>query len=209
MTIAARNIGLSYGANLVWLKPSLRAATILEKQHGGFPALLTQIEEQNTTTIRAVIMASAIDTGAAQRLLEALADQPLTTVTETTLAPCMTLVAALMMPEAADTTPARSTTNKPGMAWADLFAELYRVGTGWLGWTPGATWNATPSEILQGFDGHIAKLKAIHGAADDDDTSTSTSTSTQTVEQRQQNVEAGLDPDFDRAGLQALKARHT
>jgi hypothetical protein len=89
------------------------------------------------------------------------------------------------------------------VAWADLYADLYKLSTGWLGWTPDTAWNATLPEILNAFDGHIDLLKAVHGGGEDQ----SADSSTMTNKQRQENIEAGLDPDFDRAGLRALKAK--
>ncbi|MHA6646408.1 hypothetical protein ACX3P1_28370, partial [Mesorhizobium sp. A623] len=46
-------------------------------------------------------------------------------------------------------------------------ADFYEIATGWLGWTPETAWNATPAEILAAQRGLIAKLKAIHGTAEE------------------------------------------
>lgn len=45
--------------------------------------------------------------------------------------------------------------------------QLFEIGTGWLGWSPSDTWAATPTEIMIAQRGLIAKLKAIHGTAED------------------------------------------
>ncbi|MBN8977865.1 MAG: phage tail assembly chaperone [Rhizobiales bacterium] len=50
----------------------------------------------------------------------------------------------------------------------ELIERLFKVGSGWLEWSPEDTWNATPAEILLARDGLIEKLKAIHGSADAD-----------------------------------------
>lgn len=47
-----------------------------------------------------------------------------------------------------------------------LVERLFRIGAGWLEWSPEDTWSATPAEILLARDGLIEKLKAIHGSAD-------------------------------------------
>jgi hypothetical protein len=45
--------------------------------------------------------------------------------------------------------------------------QLYRVGTGWLGWTPDTTLDATPAEITFAYEGVLDKLRAIYGGKDD------------------------------------------
>lgn len=58
--------------------------------------------------------------------------------------------------------------------------------------------NATPTEIDRAYRAHLEKLKAIHGGGSDE--------KEPDPEQAERNIAAGLDPEFDRAGLQALKS---
>ena len=53
------------------------------------------------------------------------------------------------------------------------------------------------TEIDRAYKAHLEKLKAIHGGGSDE--------KEPNPEQAERNIEAGLNPDFDRAGLQALK----
>ncbi|WP_407473652.1 hypothetical protein [Sulfitobacter sp. PM12] len=202
----ASDIALAYGGNTIWLKPSLRAATNLEALHGGFPALLSKLHDFDTATIREIIRYAAPDRAAAQTLLNALSGASLRTVQQVTLAPAFALLTALMTPVSEKITgeAARASTGK-AVAWSDLYADLYKIATGWLGWTPDTAWNATLPEILNAFDGHIDQLKAVHGSSEDQ----TTSAPTMSNDQRQANIDAGLDPNFDRAGLHALKAKMT
>jgi hypothetical protein len=93
---------------------------------------------------------------------------------------------------------ATASPEKP-VTWPQVFAALYDRGTGWLGWTPEQAWSATPTEIDRAYRAHLEKLKAIHGGGTDD--------KELDPEQVERNIAAGLDPDFDRAGLHALKGR--
>ncbi|MBN8965876.1 MAG: hypothetical protein J0H89_10980 [Rhizobiales bacterium] len=63
-------------------------------------------------------------------------------------------------------TPAADTGER--MTFQDYHAKLYRIATGWLGWTPETAWNATPTEIIEAYKGHLERLRAIHGGADSD-----------------------------------------
>lgn len=186
-------IALAYGGNTVVLRPSLRAAIQLERLHGGFPMLLRKIEEFDTLTIWHVITAAAGKEAAAPIFAHAAA-KPLKSFKRAAQEPCIALVAAFF-PTTPETDAAKPTTAKP-TPWVDLFKELYGFATGWLGWTPETAWHATPQEITDAFNAHIAKLKAIHG---DGEESTGPD-----QEQRRENEALGLDPDFDRAGLRAL-----
>tara|TARA_R110002049_G_scaffold10127_1_gene50174 strand:- start:136045 stop:136611 length:567 start_codon:yes stop_codon:yes gene_type:complete len=186
----------------------------LEALHDGFPKLLVKVQQGDTATLREIVTHAATDRGAAHDLLNAMAGASLAHVQQVLIAPAFALIAALMTPDTrkdqgeAAKAPmgeaAKAPMGKP-IAWADLYADLYKIATGWLGWAPDIAWNATLPEILHAFDGHIDQLKAVHG---DGNADTYTNPA-MTADQRQANIEAGLDPDFDREGLRALKARHT
>lgn len=196
---SAYDIPLAYGGNTVWLRPSLRAATRLEALHNGFPALLVKVQEHDTATISGLITYSATDRTAAHDLTCSMRGQPLQEIQAATLGPAIALITAFMSPFPDDEKPA----SKPvkSVAWGDLYADLFKHATGWLGWPPETAWNATIPEILQAFEGHVERLKTIHGG-DDNEAETGLSPA-----QRQANIDAGLDPVFDRAGLQSLKGK--
>ncbi|MBB5723208.1 hypothetical protein FHS72_002845 [Loktanella ponticola] len=197
----AYDVSLAYGGNAVSLRPSLRAATNLERLHNGFSGLLQRVQAFDLSTIRAIILCAATDKQEAKAFLAGMENAPLATIREVTTAPAFVLITALMTPVSNTQGEAAKAPSGSPVAWHDLFADLYKIATGWLGWTPAQAWDATLTEITGAFDGLLAKLKAIHGAADDD----SSGTSTMTAEQRQENADAGLDPDFDRSALTKLK----
>ena len=191
---------LSHGGNTVRLRPSLRAALRLERLHDGFGPLITKLDQFDTATIRAMIIAAATDNSAAERFLASISTEPLQTYSRAVTGPLASLLTAFLPAPSPDTT-GTSTTPEKAVPWSEAYAQLYQIGTGWLGWTPAETWAATPTEITQAFEGRVAHLIAMNGGASNTE---ATSTS---AEQRQENIAAGLDPDFDRAGLQALKAK--
>lgn len=188
-------IALEYGGHTVFLRPSLRAAMHLERLHGGFPELLRKLEEFDTLTVWHVITAGAgkTDTDA---LFGYAAAQPLSGFYNAAYVPLFEFYKALTLQSSETDKQTESTTPLP---WSDLFKQLYGYATGWMGWQPEAAWNATPQDITDAFEAHMSKLMAIHGAPDEDQDEP-------THEQRQENVENGFDPDFDRAGLERLRA---
>jgi hypothetical protein len=193
-------IVLEHGSNAVILRPSLRAASTLERSHDGFALLARRIDEFHTGTVREIIMTAATDRKDAAAFLRSLKSKSLLTFQRIAQAPIAQLFAGFI--PAADPNATPSPNAKP-MPWREVYRELFRTATGWLHWTPEAAWNATPTEINEAFAGHVAMLKALHGADDDKPADRKPNPA-----QAARNVADGLDPEFDRAGLHALKARH-
>jgi len=50
------------------------------------------------------------------------------------------------------------------MTYEEFLKWLFKIGTGWLGWSPSDTRSAHMQEIILAYDGHVDKLKAIHGS---------------------------------------------
>ncbi|MGV2137390.1 hypothetical protein ACQZ45_05355 [Agrobacterium sp. 16-2014-1-2a] len=191
-------VEISHGGIAVTLRPSLRAATILEERFG-LPALHAALEDLNYTVICEIIRASEISSGTpnAAAFLTAVQRRPLLPFFLAVRAPLFELV-SMLTPAPEKRVQPLHTTGKQ-VTWAEVFAALYDRATGWLGWTPEQAWNATPTEIDRAYRAHLEKLKAIHGGGSDDEKEPD-------PEQAERNVAAGLDPEFDRAGLQALKS---
>lgn len=190
-------IALEYGGHAVFLRPSLRAAMHLERLHGGFPELLRKLGEFDTFTVWHVITAGA-GKSAADTLFSYVATQPLSGFFNAAYATLFEFYKALTL-QTAETQkqPLKNANPRP---WADAFKDLYGYATGWMGWPPETAWNATPQEITDAFEAHMSKLIAIHGAPEEEEEQGPTE------EQRQANIKDGLDPEFDRAGLESLRA---
>lgn len=196
---AYEEVSLAHGGNTVTLRPSLRAAVTLEALFG-FPAMFRALEEGNLTIISEIILSSSSGQGDAAAFLFGIEGRPLSTFIGPARMPIAELVSMLMPardPNAKHVPPASKS-----VAWADYYADLYERATGWLGWTPAEAWAATPTEIERAYSGYIAMLKAIHGTADENPTPKQTD-----PDQAARNVADGLDPEFDREGLRALKAK--
>lgn len=189
---------LVYGPHTVTLRPTLRAATMLEKLHAGFPALLDRLGQFHLGTVRAIITYSASEREASA-LLAYASTQPLSRFQAAAQEPLFALVSNLLPEPPAD--PQRPQPTARPTPWSTFYRHLFGYATGWLGWTPAEAWAATPTEITRAFHAHVESLKAIHGSADQDDPNAMTD------EQRAQNIAEGLDPEFNRNALRSLKSR--
>lgn len=192
---AYEQVTIAHGDHAVTLRPTLRAAVTLE-QRFGMPALIKAIQEQNTEITSEIIRACVVKGADAAAFLKAMG-RPLSPFFHDISRPLAELVsmftpASRRSPEA----PARIGKATP---WSDFYADLYSAATGWLGWTPETAWNATPTEIDRAYLAHVEKLRAVYGGEVPKEEAD--------PEQAERNLAAGLDPEFDRAGLHALKGR--
>lgn len=203
----AHEVILTHAGNSVVLRASLGAAVAMNALPGGLPAVLDQIAGQSFTTTAAVIRATCTDRLAAERLLTSLHDQPLEAFVQRAQSAILDLIAHILpaSEEAATAQP-----DAPARPWAEHFKELYGFATGWLGWAPETTWNASIAEITAAFEAHVDRIVTQNGGSRDSDTDhagTATASNIYTSEQLAQIEEQGFDPAFDRQALRQLKAR--
>ena len=199
---AFEQVEVSFGGNTVALHPSLRAATILEARYG-FPALFRALDELNLTIIADTILSASSSGQDGAAFLSGHLGGPLSPFFLAVRQPLAELI-SMFLPAPVQSLDTAPRTDKP-LPWPEFYAGLYDVATGWLGWTPEQAWNATPTEISRAYAAHVEKLKAIHGSSEDD--KGKPSRKPHDHEQAARNVAEGLDPEFDRAGLQALKMK--
>lgn len=196
---AYEEVEISFGGNAVTLRPTLRAATIIEERFG-FPVLKRALDEFNLTIISEIILACATGRQNAAAFLFGIEGRPLSPFASAVRQPLADLV-SMFIP--APDPHAKPSAGKP-QPWRDLYADLYATATGFLGWTPETAWNATPTEITRAFQAHIEKLKAIHGDGTEEK---QRGAKVDTEALSELLTSDDLDPEFDRAGLHALQGR--
>jgi hypothetical protein len=157
------DIVLKVGRETITLRPTLRAACRLEGEFGGFQPIVAGIRDLNLTVISAVLRASNRYTPI-NAFLDNLEGAPLRETLAVVAPAVLQHVIALIGPLENEDNGAPASP----ITFADYYAKLFRIGTGWLGWTPEETWNATPAEIVEAYNGRIELLKACFGSSDAD-----------------------------------------
>lgn len=166
MRLADDEITIGFGHEAIRLRPTLRAALRLERQFGGFDKLIAAINEASVSAIIAIVRESAPHSDFA-RFADALETKPFSRTLPALAAPLLAHVCALSGFDPDNMGEASAPEPGPRVTFADHHAKLYRIGTGWLGWTPEATWSATPAEIIEAYKGRCELLKSIFGGAEE------------------------------------------
>lgn len=161
MALTAPIIITLAGEDIV-LRPSLACAMQLERRPGSFKAILADVMGDSLTAASEIIAAHHGHPQLAARIMDAGLDN---------LRPALiayVLQCAGMNPDARP--PANDNPDhKPrSIPFADYLQQLFRIGTGWLGWTPATTLDATPLEIMEAYKGRLDLMKAIFGSADEE-----------------------------------------
>lgn len=158
--IGAADIVVRLGDENIVLHPALRHALRLARRPGAFKQLVQDINEGSLTAACDIISPHY----APPHLINLVFDAGLDRLR-------MPLLAYVMACAGIDDTPTDTAGAKPdqkAQSFEAYLLELYRIGTGWLGWTPETTWDATPDEITEAYKGRLSMLKALFGAPDQD-----------------------------------------
>lgn len=162
MRLASDPIKITVDGVSATLRPSLRAAYYLQQRHG-LALLIEGVMNSDVSMIADLIDHGTDDTASLAALLREIDKNGVVRLDP--LKPVLIQFIAALLCIDPDDTPEDEATK--AMPYDEFFESCFEIGTGWLGWSPAETWNATPAEILAAQRGLIAKLKAIHGSADE------------------------------------------
>jgi hypothetical protein len=154
--LAARDITVEIGGDVVRLRPTLRAAMRLERQFGGFAELLRLLSEGSYRATTAILAEHADPVPAV-----AIADV-------VRLAPQLLDHVLRLAGATAEKPKSKAAPKGKAMKHADYFASLFALGTGALGWTAQATLDTSPAEIEVAYAGRVDLIKAIFGNGKDE-----------------------------------------
>ncbi len=168
MQLAADPITITIAGEAFELRPTLRAAKRLARRHDTFAALYAQILADHVAAAHALIIEGSDDPRAAAAFLDAIELDGARRTLDRLKLPLLRYVLALAGHDGSSD--ATAPAGKP-VPFAEFHASLFAIGTGWLGWSPAETWNATPAEILAAQRGRVGLigevLRAVFGTTDD------------------------------------------
>jgi hypothetical protein len=170
MRLAADEITIRIGDAVVRLRPSLRAALRLERRYG-FDRLARAVADGNLSVIADVIREAGDRPSSIPEIVESIGKHSLRIGVERIAGPIVDFVFTLAGVEHHDGEDDRpAETAGARMTFGEYHEQLYRIATGWLGWTPETAWNATPTEIIEAQKGRVELLRSIFGGGESEST---------------------------------------
>ncbi len=157
MTKLADDITIELGGERVTLHPSLRCAIRLEGRPGSFSSLLGQISDGSLSAASDIIGEHYEHPYLANKIMDAGLDS---------LKLPLTLYVMACAGVDPDDPPKKAKGKGTSITFKKHLEDLFRIGTGWLGWTPDETLDATPAEITLAYEGRLEMLKAIFGGSE-------------------------------------------
>lgn len=162
MRLAQDEITIDLGHEVIRLRASLRAAFRLERRHGGFDKIVKGIAGGNFSIMADVIRESSDPRSSFAEFLDDIDAMPMGLAIERISEPLITHVMALAGVDSGATR--EPTPEAERIPFAEYHTKLFRIATGWLGWTPADAWEATPAEIAEAYTGRRELLSAMFGS---------------------------------------------
>lgn len=197
-------IELKHGGDTVQLRPCLLAGLLIAQRYTVMQ-LLEHLEQTNVTVLRYLIALGCDDYRRTDDFMAAVSKDGLVNFRAFTPALAEFIMISLGLDyEPDDKGQAKSTTSAKPRTHVENLTDLYGFATGWLRWTPGATWAAIPAEILVARNAHFDMIRTIHGDGSEAQDKTPAIYS---ADELKRVEELGHDPAFERDKLKALNAR--
>lgn len=157
MRLADDDIHVMIGSERFTLRPSLRAATRIERLcEGDFQALFDRLITGHLGSLVGVLCAASVDPLRPETVRAALRGKPLAPQLAKLKSAALALLPGLTFSKPAPAGERPSEANP--IPFASYYARLYRIGTGILRWPPHVVWSSTPAEIIEAFSGYGGTL---------------------------------------------------
>ena len=155
---------IEIGHEVIRLRASLRAAFRLDRRYG-FDSIVRSIIDGNLSVIADVIRECADSHTALPNYLDDLETTPLHIGIDRIRGP---LIAHVMALAGVDDETSEAAPGAERIPFAEYHTKLFRLATGWLGWSPTDAWEATPAEITEAYKGRMDMLSAVFGGGKKD-----------------------------------------
>lgn len=152
----ADSIEITVGDEVIELRPRLRHALCIERREGSFAGLMREVAEGSLSAAYEIIR---------PHRTKLTLDEVFTASLSGLTLPLINYIGQCTGIDPDDIPADGKAKGKP-VTLGEHLTGLYRIGTGWLGWTPAQTLDATPAEITEAFNGRLEMLKAIFGSGD-------------------------------------------
>ena len=161
----AETIVITLAGQSLELRPTLRAAVVLERAHG-LADLGGKLVELHVTAIADTIAATAFGPWSSDEVAGLMIPGGIAANAMRLAPDLLELVEGLVGIDP----DAEESEEKPAsdpMTIAEAQRSLFRIATGKLGWSPAEAWGSTPLEILEAWRGRCELLRDIFGGGEE------------------------------------------
>jgi hypothetical protein len=166
MRLADDQTAICLGFETIHLRATLRAAFRLERFYEGFHNLSEAIALGHVAAFADLIREASDDPKAVDYYFEYVASNPMLVSIMELREPLLKFIPIL---SGTDAKGGDTASSGPRITFEEYHTKLFRIATGWLGWTPEQAWNATLAEILEAHQGRTEMLASIFGGGKKDD----------------------------------------
>jgi hypothetical protein len=160
MWLADDQTAICLGFETIHLRATLRAAFRLERTYEGFHNLSEAIALGHVAAFADLIREASDDPKAVDYYFDYVGNNPMLVSIMELREPLLKFILIL---SGADDKGGDKASSGPRITFEEYHTKLFRIATGWLGWTPEQAWNATLAEILEAHQGRTEMLASIFG----------------------------------------------
>lgn len=151
------------GHEIIRLRPTLGAAFRLEQKYDGFHNLFNAAASGSVSALSHLIKEGSGRSSDLTNYLDSFeGGQPLSVRLDLIIPQVVRFLLALSGDDL-DVGEVGDIPEQERITFEEYHTRLFRIATGWIGWTPEQAWAATPAEILEAQKGRIEMLKAVFG----------------------------------------------
>lgn len=165
--LAEDEITITLGAESITLRPSLRAAMRIERKFGGFENVVGEIFAGNISAMATIVREGADRHTNVPDLLEEIGLSPLNLSLSMLTGPLLAFTYRLAGVDLSDPSQVEDKGTPSRVDWAIHHERLFQIGVGWLGLCPADVWEATPAELMAGYQGRLEMLRAVFGGGEE------------------------------------------
>ncbi|GKX34645.1 MAG: hypothetical protein MnENMB40S_22630 [Rhizobiaceae bacterium MnEN-MB40S] len=171
-------IVVEHNGTVVHLRPSLRAAYLLEEKHKSFGRLVEGVQTLNITVIEDILDVTSDHNPDARRLLIGKVTDNGVRDLQHLLLPLFDVIATCygVDGDPKDETPEQSAKKRerPGKSFSmrRMLDEAYTIATAWLGWSPNEALDSTPAQIAMSWEAYVKRHNAMTGQGDQNSNAT-------------------------------------
>jgi hypothetical protein len=154
MKVGDDHFAIVLAGESITLRPTLRCGMRLDRRAGSFAKLIDDLNEGSLSAATFVLSPHF------ERLTLGFL------IIESGLESVCTKLIPFVLECAGIDPDAQGEGGEGAVPFSEHLRHLYRIATGWIGWTPETALDCTPGEITEAYKGRLEMLKAIFGGED-------------------------------------------